>query len=471
MKRFHLPKRQQPVSNQKITFILASMFVVAFFFAVQSCKHENNDPETDPPVIDSLSAMQGMPGDAVTIYGGNFKDGVSNNEVTFGSYTADISSAIATRIVCTVPAGIPAGTYTIKVAFDEESATYSGFVVSEEPVAIVKGFSPDNGSVGDAVTITGANFGSDQGIIKVTINDVTQEITAFTDSTITITLTRKTFSGEVVVWVDGVKYVAPNNYNYVEKYTKGQMFGDFQCGAAVVDEDGFVYATVGGNIIKYDSNGTELKKVFELTSKYDPIGLFLAENDTMYVSDGYGRILYFVPGKDEEVKALVAQGEDPNIKSDYVFYITGDNQGNLYISSAAIGNGVTKYSLTEKSSEVIFTEPNNEGVGVITFHNERLYFTTANGVWSIKPDGSDKKRLIDDFQNDLLESGIVYYPPIEMFLLGGSAGNKIYMMDLDGTLTEAISAENMQDACMYIGVDHNGDLLVRGGALNRVAVE
>lgn len=468
MRRINQNPLGMNVNKKLATFLTGSLVLVASFLLLYACKPDDPKPTTETPEITAVSPLQGVPGATVTITGKNFKDGTDGVVVNFKTYPATVTSSSTTTIVCTVPE-MPSGDATIVVSIDgTSSGAYTGFkVVEATNPATVTGFSPDNGSVGDEVVITGTNFGDDQSAVTVTINDMSQDIKAMTDSTITIELAPKTFSGEVVVTKSGVKYPAANEYNYEETYTVSNLI-DIVPTDMAVDKEGNIYIA-NGEIIKYDSDGTEIKKVFNSTSKYGPTGLFLADNDTMYVSDYYGRILYVVPGEDE-VKTLVAQGADTNIKVDYVEYITGDNAGNLYIAAGYYGL-VTKYNMKNKSSEVIFTQPDSEATGTITYHNGRLYFTTDYGVTSIKTDGSDYQRPVKDFTNVLSQSGIVYYKPLDVFFLAGDDGNNIYKMDYDGTLTEAVTAEQAKGACNFMAIDNNGDLLVVSSSVKKVVIE
>lgn len=62
-------------------------------------------PSLPPPTITSLSPTSGVVGTMVTITGTNFDPLPANNEVYFGATRATVTSATATQITCTVPAG------------------------------------------------------------------------------------------------------------------------------------------------------------------------------------------------------------------------------------------------------------------------------------------------------------------------------------------------------------------------------
>jgi sugar lactone lactonase YvrE len=459
----------KPVHMDKkpIALFACSLVLATGLFLLQGCKPEDKpDPTGEAPEITSVSPLQGMPGATVTIKGKNFKDGTGGVVVNFKAYPATVTSSTVTTIVCTVPE-MPAGDAAIVVSIDgTSSGAYTGFkVVEATDPATVTGFGPDNGSVGDEVVITGTNFGDDQSIVKVIINDMPQEIQAMTDSTIAIKLVPKIFSGEVVVTKSGVKYTAPNGYNYVETYAV-KDFGSFDVESMAVDKDGNIYMTFG-NIYKVDTNGNVVKTIMDKKSKVDPSGLFYADNDTLYIADNWGRILYLVPGEDV-VDTLVHRFEDVNIKVNYLQYITGDNQGNLYFSSGAAGHSVTKYNLSQKKSEVIFTEPNNETVGTLAYHDGRIYCTTDYGVSSVTTDGKGYTRLVDQFNTFLDMAGIVYYEPLDIFYLGGEENKNLYKMGYDGSLTEVLK---ITQSVAFITLDNNGNLLFLDSNIKKIVIQ
>jgi hypothetical protein len=259
MKRINLPTGKQIEKTKFVSIIAAFAVFASVVLVLQSCKPKPEPVvETDPPEITSLSIPGGQPGATVTIKGKNFKDGTDGVTVYFGSHEATVTSSTTTKIGCTLPDNIPEGTYNVVVSIDgQSSAAFSGFTVKEkQPAATVTRFSPDGGSFGDEVTISGSNFGDDQSVIKVTINEVEQTITAFSNESITIELTPKTFSGEVAVWVDGVKYTAPDSYNYQEKYFVESFGAAVSPTSIAVDKDSNVYMTYPKSLVKYERRAT-----------------------------------------------------------------------------------------------------------------------------------------------------------------------------------------------------------------------
>jgi hypothetical protein len=188
--------------------------------------------------------------------------------------------------------------------------------------------------------------------------------------------------------------------------------------------------------------------------------LFYGDNDTLYIADTWGRILYVASGEDD-VDTLVHRFEDVNIKGDYVNSLTGDNKGNLYISSGYLGKGVTKYNLYTKSSEIIFTEPKDNSTANLTFYDGRIYVIAHKNLYSFKPDGSDVKSLIENNDGLSTNHGMVFYEKLNKFILTGiDDPTKLCLMEIDGTYTKVkFENENTNDI-LFIVVDNSGDLIV-----------
>lgn len=190
----------------------------------QSCGDDDDDNEeevssTETPVVTGTNPEEGASGAALEITGTNFSEELSEVEVSIGGEVATVNSTTGTTIACIVPV-LESGAAAIVVTIDgTSSSSYSGFRVLEavDP-AVVTSFTPDNRGFEDEVTIKGSNFGDDEDIVTVTINDKEQTIASFSDTEIKITLTEKTFSGELIVWKSGVKNEEEFSYSYDVDY-------------------------------------------------------------------------------------------------------------------------------------------------------------------------------------------------------------------------------------------------------------
>jgi hypothetical protein len=192
-----------------------------------------------------------------------------------------------------------------------------------------------------------------------------------------------------------------------------------------------------------------------------PYGLFYGINDTLYISDLWGRIMYITPDKDA-VDTLVHRFEVEKIMRDSVFKMTGDNLGNLYISSGSTGKGVVKYNLNNKSAKNIFNEPNGNSIGTISYHDGRVYVIAHKNLYSIEPDGSDVKPLIEDKDGFSNRFGLAFYKKLNKLIVSGiDDPTKLYLMDVNKETYTEVKFENTNtDDILFIAVDNSGDLII-----------
>jgi Carboxypeptidase regulatory-like domain/IPT/TIG domain len=99
----------------------------------------------------------GAVGTEVTIFGTAFSSTPTNNTVKFNGVTATVTSSTATQIVTTVPAGATTGPISVTTSTGT-AVSSSSFVVSTSALPTITGFSPNTGSLGTTVTVTGTNF-------------------------------------------------------------------------------------------------------------------------------------------------------------------------------------------------------------------------------------------------------------------------------------------------------------------------
>ncbi len=468
-------KKQQRTMKQSITLKFATGILITLALVVtQSCKKDDPDPEPTPvekPEITSVSPLEGAPDATVTINGKNFKDGTTGVAVTFRGVDASVTSSATAKIVCEVP-DIAKGAAAIIVTVDgNASVAYTGFEVVEEVLpATITSFTPDNGSNGDVVTITGTNFKTGGIVDSVTINGKKQEMDpTSSDTEIKITLAEKTFSGKVSVWKSGVEYSASNLYNYVEEY-EVVAYSDAGASDLAVDKNNILYKTYGNEIIRVAEDGSEIDTLFPRTKGSSPQSLFFAEDGTLYVGDQSGRILY-MPAGENAIDTLIKIGENPNVKINETGRIVGDNKGYLYMLTNSFGYSVVKINLNNTNdTKVIFEEPNDESLGYITFHEDRIYITTVHGVSSFKTDGSDYKRLVDDATKQYHQSGILAYHTGQIYLFNNNS-KLLYKMDKTGNLEEAFSAQAYNKEHRPMTEDKNGDILLGYSSIEKIIIK
>ena len=113
-----------------------------------------------PPVISAVTSSSGVSGSAATIIGIGFGASKGTSTVTFNGLIATVTSWSNTQIVITIPAGFTAG---------EVVVTVGGWASDGKPFATIA-LSPNSGTYGTTVTITGIGFGKSLG--TVTFNGV-----------------------------------------------------------------------------------------------------------------------------------------------------------------------------------------------------------------------------------------------------------------------------------------------------------
>jgi hypothetical protein len=147
------------------------------------------------PAITGFTPTSGVAGAAVTITGTGFT-GVSI--VAFNGATAVVNSNTDTQITTNVPFAATTGPISVTTpGGTTQSAT--AFTVTP-PAPVVTSFTPGNGPVGTAVTITGTGF---TGATQVTFNGTTAVFTVATATSITTTVPAGATTGTIKVTTPG----------------------------------------------------------------------------------------------------------------------------------------------------------------------------------------------------------------------------------------------------------------------------
>ena len=150
---------------------------------------------TPAPAITSLNPASGPIGTAVTITGTNFGATQGTSTVKFSGTTATATSWSDTSIAVTVPAGATTGNVVVTVG----TQASNGVAFTVGPT--ISSLNPNSGAVGTPVTITGMNFGATQGTSTVKFNGTTAAASAWSATTINVTVPAGATTGSVVVTV------------------------------------------------------------------------------------------------------------------------------------------------------------------------------------------------------------------------------------------------------------------------------
>jgi len=166
--------------------------VVVFASGVNS----NGKSFTVAPAISNLSPATGAIGAAVTITGTTFGSSQGSSTVKFNGHTATVTSWSVTSIGTTVPSGATTGNVVVNTGVNSNG---SNFTVVSAPA--ITGLSTNSGVTGNAVTISGNNFGSSG---TVTFNGTVANVTSWAASSVGVTVPSGATTGNVVVFASGV---------------------------------------------------------------------------------------------------------------------------------------------------------------------------------------------------------------------------------------------------------------------------
>ena len=143
-------------------------------------------PPSTNPKIASINPVSGTVGTEVTISGENFSEVVADNIVRFGSVTATVKTASVNTIVVTAPNHNP-GTVTVSVTVGSKTdGVPGGFTYEDNANVVVTSVSPESGSVGDVVRLTGEGFIPDISGNQVKMGVAIAEVVDATTTTIDV---------------------------------------------------------------------------------------------------------------------------------------------------------------------------------------------------------------------------------------------------------------------------------------------
>lgn len=135
-------------------------------------------------------------GASVRVFGTGFSSTPANNTVTFGSSAATVTTATATTLDVTVPAG---GSGTVKVTVAAKATTWSGTFRLLGAAPTISGLSASSAASGASVTISGAAFDPDRMRDAVWIGPLQAPVTAASTGSLTVTVPPGTAAGPVKV--------------------------------------------------------------------------------------------------------------------------------------------------------------------------------------------------------------------------------------------------------------------------------
>src|SRR6266436_1593792 len=159
------------------------------------------------PVINSLSPTSGPVSSSVTVSGTSFGATQGTSTLTFNGTPASPSSWSATSILVSVPSGATTGNIVVTVS----GVASNGANFTVLPTPSITSLSPNSGSVGSSITITGTNFGASPGSSTVTFNGTTASPSSWGPTSLMVPVPNGATTGNILVTVAGV---ASNGANF-----------------------------------------------------------------------------------------------------------------------------------------------------------------------------------------------------------------------------------------------------------------
>ena len=149
--------------------------------------------------IFALNPDRGAIGMQVTIAGQGFATTTTSDVVQFNGTTATVSSATATDLTVTVPAGATTGIVTVTVGTASASSPGPFTVEASGPPPVITGFSPSIVTAGSTVTVTGQNFLPVPGQTEVSVGAQVVTPTSLTNQQIIFPVASSMGSGAITV--------------------------------------------------------------------------------------------------------------------------------------------------------------------------------------------------------------------------------------------------------------------------------
>ena len=232
-----------------------------------------------------FTPKRGVVGTGVTIYGTGFSTTANQNSVTFNGVAATVTSATATRIVTTVPAGATTGPIALTAPGGNASSSVS-FVVGETGAPTITNFTPTIGSAGTSVTITGTNYETAPQNNKTKFNATYSSITAATATTINTSVPVNSTSGHISVSTPAGTavssadfFVPPSPYTPADVAVTGRMaIGESKVVTLPPNKVGLiVFDGVAGQRVSLGMSGVTINGSWDVATVtiYRPNGTFL----------------------------------------------------------------------------------------------------------------------------------------------------------------------------------------------------
>jgi photosystem II stability/assembly factor-like uncharacterized protein len=171
-------------------------------------------PISEFPVITSVSTSSAEVGTSITIQGEGFSTITFDNTISFNGATTQPSSATATALTVTVPAGATSGALSVMV--EDESSPSVNFAV----LAAIRSVAPSSGPVGTQVTMELSGFVIPYNYsLQVMFGGVAASNPYVNGSTLTATVPPGAGSGVITVTLSGQNAASKSNFHVLPAIT------------------------------------------------------------------------------------------------------------------------------------------------------------------------------------------------------------------------------------------------------------
>lgn len=395
-------------------------------------------PPGSPQILE-VTPASGLVGASVTITGRNFGSTKGQSTVKFNGTMAVIASSSnwsSTTIITTVPTGATTGNVVVRVGgVDSNSMPFT----VQNPAPQILGLDPTEGAVGAPVTITGVNFGDEQGTSTVTFGGVEATIadpSDWSDTEIITTVPDGLEAGlkEVIVRVNSVdSNVSEFTVTVSISYLIALNYeGEFPTGKE--------------KVYKINSQTHEITLLGELTD--------LQWWNSQTLTDSASGMVYTLGSNGDDVSKLYLYNINTSASSDVLIFddfgqIAGlDNSGNLIVKYW-IDSTEKVYSInTETGAETLLgTIENYDGS---TDYETRIN-AAKDKIYSIACDLEGTYKLFSFDLNAKTSSSILIEQKTNPCLAGMDNDGKLIMLCWnDGTEQERVYKMDPADGSLTL---------------------
>ena len=366
----------------------------ALFFLVLLGLYACTKEEPAPFQINSFSPDQGIEGAVVSIMGEGFSTETAKNLVKFNGIVATVSTASATQLTATVPAGASTGKITVEAEGRMATST-TDFTVIKEP--FITGFAPAQAEEGDEVVVDGSGF--QKGPMVVRFNGIASSKVNVTSNTRLVAVVPDgATSGKVTVEGNGNTTATATDFVVLvplsAKATVTKLAGIPAFPAAGAEGVRMVltnalYITGPGQNTVYKLDLTTLAVSPFLTPINRPISIS-SDGDQYYVG---ARDYFYTPRFSNLTQAIYTGALASGVHSlklaraatanKYSYLCTSFNN-EIYgiLNSTAGGNTVSSYTATLVNAQLNGI-PNNASAMLAT-NSKSIYVSANQAIWKLQ---------------------------------------------------------------------------------------